>query len=90
MIEKLETIMEKYRELTAKVVDPNVIADNRLWQKLVKEHSDLTPIAEGYEKLKKCLSNLASAEEMLNTEKDPEMIAYQKKKLNLVKKKKKL
>ena len=34
MIEKLETIMEKYRELTAKVVDPNVIADNRLWQKI--------------------------------------------------------
>ena len=28
MIEKLETIMEKYRELTQKVVDPNVIADN--------------------------------------------------------------
>ena len=52
MIEKLDTIMEKYKELTQKVVDPNIIADNRLWQKLVKEHSDLTPIAENYEKLK--------------------------------------
>ena len=88
MIEKLETIMEKYRELTAKVVDPNVIADNRLWQKLVKEHSDLTPIAEGYEKLKKCLSNLASAEEMLNTEKDPEMIALSEEEIKSCKKEK--
>ena len=88
MIEKLETIMEKYRELTAKVVDPNVIADNRLWQKLVKEHSDLTPIAEGYEKLKKCLSNLSSAEEMLKTEKDPEMIALSEEEIKACKKEK--
>ena len=55
MIEKLDSIMEKYRELTQKVVDPDVIADNKTWQKLVKEHSDLTPIAEGYEKCKTCL-----------------------------------
>ena len=75
MIEKLDSIMEKYKELTEKVVDPNIIADNRLWQKLVKEHSDLTPIAENYEKLKKCLSDLSSAQEMVKTEKDPEMVA---------------
>ena len=74
MIEKLDTIMEKYKELTQKVVDPNIIADNRLWQKLVKEHSDLTPIAENYEKLKKCISDLSSAEELLKTEKDAEMV----------------
>ena len=88
MIEKLETIMEKYRDLTAKVVDPNIIADNRLWQKLVKEHSDLTPIAEGYEKLKKCLSDLASAEEMLKTEKDPEMVALSEEEIKSCKKNK--
>lgn len=88
MIEKLETIMEKYRELTQKVVDPNVIADNKLWQKLVKEHSDLTPIAEGYEKLKKCLSDLASAEEMLKTEKDPELVALSEEEIKLCKKNK--
>ncbi len=74
MIEKLDNIMEKYKELTQKVVDPNIIADNRLWQKLVKEHSDLTPIAENYEKLKKCMSDMSSAEELLKTEKDADMV----------------
>ena len=74
MIEKLDNIMEKYKELTQKVVDPNIIADNRLWQKLVKEHSDLTPIAENYEKLKKCISDMSSAEELLKTEKDADMV----------------
>ena len=74
MIEKLDNIMEKYKELTKKVVDPDIIADNRLWKKLVKEHSDLTPIVEKYEALKKCLSDLNSAEEMVKTEKDSDMV----------------
>ena len=39
MIEKLDNIIAKYEELTAKVVDPAVIADNKLWKKLVKEHN---------------------------------------------------
>ena len=54
MIEKLDNIVKKYRELTEKIGDPKVIADNKTWQKLVKEHSDLTPIIEKYEQLKKC------------------------------------
>jgi len=74
MLEKLEKIVEKYEELTKKVGDPEIIADNRTWQKLVKEHSELTPIVEAYNSLKKCLNDLADAEEMLNTEKDKEMI----------------
>jgi len=74
MIEKLESIMAKYEELTKKVVDPQVIADNRLWQKLVKEHSDMTPIAEGYTNLKKCINDLDQDSKLLHIEKDPEMI----------------
>jgi len=66
--------MAKYEELTKKVVDPQVIADNRLWQKLVKEHSDMTPIAEGYTNLKKCINDLDQDSKLLHIEKDPEMI----------------
>lgn len=73
MIDKLEKIVEKYDELTQKVGDPQIIADNRTWQKLVKEHSDLTPIVEKYNLLKKCLGDLNGAQELLKTEKDAEM-----------------
>ncbi len=73
MIDKLEKIVEKYEELTKKVGDPEIIADNRTWQKLVKEHSDLTPIVEKYNLLKKCLGDLGGAQELLKTEKDAEM-----------------
>ena len=88
MIEKLESIMAKYEELTKKVVDPQVIADNRLWQKLVKEHSDLTPIAEGYESLKKCLNDLDQDLKLLQTEKDAEMISLLDEEIKSLKSKK--
>lgn len=74
MIEKLDNIVKKYRELTEKIGDPKVIADNKTWQKLVKEHSDLTPIIEKYEQLKKCQNDLDSAIEMIKKEKDSEMM----------------
>lgn len=74
MIEKLESIVTKYEELTKKVVDPEVIADNRLWKKLVKEHSDLTPIVEKYEALKKCQKEIEDAKKVLKEEKDGDII----------------
>ena len=74
MIDKLEKIEERYEELTKKIGDPEVIANNREWQKLAKEHSDLTPIIEEYNKLKKCVASLKDAEELVKTEKDPEML----------------
>lgn len=73
MIDKLDSIVEKYAELTKKIVDPEVIADNKTWQKLVKEHSSLTPIVEKYEELKKCEKELSENEVLLKQEKDEEM-----------------
>ena len=69
----LDNIMKKYEELTAKVADPNIIADNRTWQKLVKEHSDHTPIVEEYKKLKKCLSTIDEDELLIRQENDSEL-----------------
>ena len=73
MIDKLDSIVEKYAELTKKIVDPEVIADNKTWQKLVKEHSSLTPIVEKYEELKRCEKELSENEVLLKQEKDEEM-----------------
>ena len=37
-IEKLKNIKDKFEDLSAKISDPEVIADNKEWTKLVKEH----------------------------------------------------
>ena len=74
MLEKLENIAKKFEELTQKTIDPNVIADNRLWQKLAKELSELKPIVEKYEQLKKCTDDIEQANKILKSEKDSELL----------------
>ncbi len=73
MIQKLDGIKLKYDELSKMISDPEVINDNKRWQKLVKEHSDLAPIVEKYSKYKKILEEKAGAKDIIAEAKDPEM-----------------
>ena len=74
MLEKTRKIKERFDELTTLVSDSSVIADNRYWQKLVKERSELEEIAEKHDELEKMLNEKASVEEALSTETDAEML----------------
>lgn len=66
MFQKLDDVEKKYEELTAQISDPDIIARNSEWQKLMKEHADMTPIVEKYREYKKVQSNYEEAKEMLN------------------------
>ncbi|MBQ3110428.1 MAG: peptide chain release factor 1 [Clostridia bacterium] len=65
MFNKLAFIEEKYEELSQKISDPEVIADIDSWRKLMKEHSDMTPIVEKYREYKAVMQTISDAEEML-------------------------
>ena len=41
MLEKLNFIEDRYEELSHVIADPEVIARQEEWQRLVKEHSSL-------------------------------------------------
>ena len=73
MFDKLDFITEKYQELSAKVADPDVIADQANWQKYMKEMAEIEPIVKAYEKYKKMKSELDDAWEIVNMEDDEEM-----------------
>ncbi len=75
MIEKLKAIKEKFEQLTAELIDPNVLADMSVWQKKSKEQSDLAPIVETYDEYVKVEKDIADAEELIKTETDRDMIA---------------
>ncbi len=75
MIEKLKQIKEKFIELTAKISDPDVIADMPTWQKLVKEHAELTPIVEKYDEYAKCEKDMNEALELQQIESDADMLS---------------
>ena len=75
MIERLETILERFRKLNELVSDPAVIADVPSWQKYVKERAEIEETAEKYLEYKKTEENGKEAEEALKTETDREMRA---------------
>lgn len=73
MFDKLDFILEKYEELSKKVSDPDVIAKQKEWQKLMKEMSDLEPIVKDYTAYKKAKEELEEAKEILDMEDDEEL-----------------
>ena len=73
MYEKLAFLEERYQELSKSISDPEVIADQENWRKLMKEHSDISPIIEKYREYKKAVDAVADSKEMLKEESDAEM-----------------
>ena len=73
MFDKLDFITEKYKELSEKVADPAIIADQATWQKYMKEMAEIEPIVKAYEKYKKMKADLDDARELINMEDDEEM-----------------
>ncbi len=76
MTDKLDKIVLRYEFLTNEISKPEVIADNNTWKKLVKEHSNLTPIIEAYTLFKKVNEELQANLEMSAIETDKEMLAF--------------
>lgn len=65
MFDRLEFTEEKYEELSLKLSDPEVINDQKLWQKLMKEHSELSSIVVKYREYKEVKQGIAEAREMI-------------------------
>ncbi len=80
MFERLADIEKKYIDLSDKINDPDVIADNESWRRLMKEHSDIAPIVEKYREYKEISSSVEEAKEMLN-DSDEEMRTLAKEEL---------
>ena len=73
MFDKLEFIEERFEELGLKISDPEVINDQTLWQKLMKEHSEMSQIVEKYKEYKDAKQGIEEAKEMLQESNDEEM-----------------
>ena len=73
MFSKLDFIEGKYEELSTKISDPSVMADQKEWQKLCKEQSDLEIIVTKYNEYKKVMKDTENDKEMLQDKLDKEM-----------------
>ena len=50
MFDKLEAVVNRYEQIGEELTHPEVVSNNELFRKLMKEHSELTPIVEKYMK----------------------------------------
>ena len=73
MFDKLELLVEKFEELENKIIDPEIMKDMNVWQKLAKEHGDMKPIVEKYREYSKHKKELEENKEMLKESLDDEM-----------------
>ena len=48
MFNKLETVVNRYEQIGIELTRPDVASNNEVFRKLMKEHSELTPIVEKY------------------------------------------
>ncbi len=48
MFDKLESVVNRYEQIGMELTRPDIASNNELFRKLMKEHSDLTPIVEKY------------------------------------------
>ena len=65
MYDKLDFIQSKYEELSMKVSDPAVIADQSKWQGYAKEIGEIEPIVHKYVEYKKVVESIADDKEIL-------------------------
>jgi peptide chain release factor 1 len=72
MLEKLQSLEDKYQELNEQLSQPEIIADQARYQKYAKAHSDLTDIVTAYREYKSVLQQLADTREMLEQDQDEE------------------
>ena len=67
MFEKLALMEQKYEEISAKLSEPDIVSDNKLYTQLMREFKNMTPIIEKYREYKKAQAAFDEAKELLET-----------------------
>ena len=73
LLDKLAFIENKYDELSVKISDPSIMANQAERRKLWKEHADLEIIVTAYKEYRSVIDDLEANKEMLSEESDKEM-----------------
>ncbi len=71
--DKLDEVVEKYKNLNKKISDPEVMNDSQKYQKLLQEHAGLKKVVEKYEKYRDLQQQIEEAREILEMGEDGEL-----------------
>jgi peptide chain release factor 1 len=74
MFDKLETIEEKYEELTRQLSDHELLADQSRYTKVARQHREYEEIVAKYREFKALDRGIRETKELLETDEDAEMV----------------
>lgn len=74
MFDKLDSIEEKYEELTTQLSDPETLTDQQKYARITKQHRDLEEVVAKYREYKALVRGIGETREMLDLEDDAEML----------------
>ena len=72
MLDKLREAEIRYESILHKLSDPSVIADNKEYTKLMREHKLMTPLIEKYRCYIRCEEEVKELTELISLEENPE------------------
>lgn len=78
MIEKIEKLLHRLRQVEAELSSPEALSDQKKYRSLSEEHSHLAELKEAWEALQKAESDLKENRSLLSLETDPEMLSLLK------------
>lgn len=78
MFEKLQALDAKYEDLTHKLSDPEIIANQEKFRKYAKSHAEIGDVVGKFRGYKKILQEIADTKELLHTETESEMREFAK------------
>ena len=88
MIEKLQRVEDKFREIESQLGDPSVVADVERFTKLTRELSNLEPIVKKFREYKKILAQIEEDKNLLENSEDEDLKSLAAEELSDLKKSK--
>lgn len=74
MLNKLEEIQQKYEELGRELSKPEIISDQKQFQKMMKKHSTMEEVVKKYIRYKELAQSISELKEILKDESEQEMV----------------
>ena len=65
LLRKLETLIERRAELNGMLAAPEIIGEHERFRALSREHAEISPVVECYDRYRRTLGVIAGAEELL-------------------------
>lgn len=82
MLDKLKEFKAKYEEIGLKLSDPEIIADQKHFVKLSKDHKELEPLVEACDQYERLLSNMEEAQKIISGDSDDDFVEMARQELD--------